>query len=127
MIPPTTAAASMPFRWGRSRGARFLRRLDLCHFRCGRCSFLCDWLWRQRTPRVLACRNFRRISRSRWRGNFRSDGGTKTRGVFLRLGLPIGATEALCRGHIPFAGILGLAIGFEIARQFKGDHGVTRF
>lgn len=127
MITPATAAAAMPLRWGRNRRARFWRRLDVGHCRCGSSNSLRGWLWRQRTRRSLTHRNFWQISSSRGRGNFRSDGGTKTRSAFLRLGLPIGATETLRRGHIPLAGVLGLAIGFEIARQLKGDHGVARF
>ncbi len=127
MIPPTTAAASVPLRRSTFSGARFLGRLSLFHFRRGSSSFLRDWLWRERTHRGVACRNFWQISGSGWRGDFRSHGCTKTRGAFLRLGLPIGATEALRRGHVPFAGIFGFAIRLEIARQLKGDHGVARF
>jgi len=127
MIAPTPAATSMPLWRSRLRDARFLRHLNMCHFRCGSRNFLCDWIWRRRTHRSLTYRSFGKNSGRSRRGNFRSNGGTETRGAFLRLGLPIGATEALGRGHIPLAGILGVAIGFEIARQLKGHHGVACF
>jgi len=45
----------------------------------------------------------------------------------LRFGLPIRAAEALGRRYVPLAGILGVANGFEITREFKGDHGVAGF
>jgi len=127
MITSATAATAMSLCGGRSRGACFLRRLDVRHFCRGSSSFLRGWLWRQRFGRSLAYCNIGQIGRNWGRGNLRSNSGAKTRGTFLRLGLPIGTTEALGRGHVPLAGILGVAIGFEIARQLKGHHGVPRF
>lgn len=127
MIPPATTAASVPPCRSAFSGARFWRRLSLCYFRRGRRSLLRNWLWRGRTHRDVACRNCLQICGSGWRGDFRSHSCAKTRGAFLSLGLPIGATEALRRGHVPLAGIFGFAIRLEITRQLKGDHGVARF
>jgi hypothetical protein len=45
----------------------------------------------------------------------------------LRFGLPIRTAETLRRRDIPLTGILRIANGFEIASQFKGDHGIARF
>jgi len=110
MITPTTAATSVPLRRSTFSGARFLGRLSLWHFRLGSRSHLRDRFGRQRTHSGFAWRNFWQISGSGWRGNFRSNGSAKTRGAFLRFGFPIGTTEARRRGHVPLAGILGLAI-----------------
>lgn len=59
--------------------------------------------------------------------NFCRLGGAKSRGAFLRFGLPIGAAEAFGGGQVPPAGIPGISGGFEIARQFERNHGVARF
>ena len=49
------------------------------------------------------------------------------RGGFLRLGFPIGATEAFARGGIPLGGFGVLAGSFKIASELKRDHGVASF
>src|SRR5690242_19907405 len=59
--------------------------------------------------------------------NFGWLGGAKSRGAFLRLGLPIGAAEAFGSGEIPPAGIPGISRGFKVARQFERNHGIASF
>ena len=44
---------------------------------------------------------------------------------FLRLGLPIRPAKTVCSSQIPFGGVWILARGFEIAGQFKRNHGVA--
>ena len=56
-------------------------------------------------------------------GNFRAEPDRR----FLRLGFPIGSAKAFRSGEVPFGGFGILAGGFEIASQFKRDHGIARF
>jgi hypothetical protein len=65
--------------------------------------------------------------RRRLRGNFRRGSGTEPRGTLLRLGLPIGAAEPFRSGEIPSARIGGIADGFKVASEFKGNHRVACF
>src|SRR5271167_2474250 len=60
----------------------------------------------------------------------RIDGGnflTEPDSRFLRLGFPIRSTKTVRRGEVPFGGFGILAGGFEIAGQFKRNHGIAGF
>jgi hypothetical protein len=93
-------------------------------------SGFCFWLfflWLDLRRRLFfACRRcFLRLRNGS--RDFRRLRGAEPGSAFLRLGLPVGAAEALGGGEIPPAGIGGIPNGFEIARQFKRNHGVARF
>ena len=45
----------------------------------------------------------------------------------LRFGFPIGPAKAFGSGQVPFGGFGILTTSFEIARQFKRNHGIACF
>ncbi len=55
--------------------------------------------------------------------NFRAESD----GRFLRFGFPIRSAKTIRGGQIPFSGFGILAGSFEIARQFKRNHGIAGF
>jgi hypothetical protein len=54
-------------------------------------------------------------------------GGSKSRGTFLRFGLPVGAAEAFGGGEIPPAGVSRIPHGLKVPSQFERNHGIARF